>query len=74
MKRQPWGYVLAGILSVKGPLYTLILAVNSLLVVNAGISQTSELPLWGSLTVLGLIASAFLFGNMRGGKMSAPLI
>ena len=27
MKRQPWGYVIAGILSVKGPLYTLILTV-----------------------------------------------
>lgn len=65
MKRQPWGYVVAGILSVKGPLYTLVLAVNSLLVVRAGISQTSELPLWGTLTVLGLIAGALLFGNMK---------
>ena len=65
MKRQPWGYVVAGILSIKGPLYTLILAVNSLLVVRAGISQTSELPLWGTLTVLGLIAGALLFGNMK---------
>ena len=64
-KRQPWGYVVAGILSVKGPLYTLVLAVNSLLVVRAGISQTSELPLWGTLTVLGLIAGALLFGNMK---------
>lgn len=65
MKRQPWGYVVAGILSIKGPLYTLVLAVNSLLVVRAGISQTSELPLWGTLTVLGLIAGALLFGNMK---------
>ncbi len=65
MKRQPWGYVIAGILSVKGPLYTLVLAVNSILVVNAGITQTSELPLWGTLTVLGLIASALFYVNMR---------
>ncbi len=65
MKRQPWGYVVAGILSIKGPLYTLVLAVNSLLVVRAGISQTSELPLWGTLTVLGLIAGALLFANMK---------
>jgi hypothetical protein len=64
MKRQPWGYVIAGILSVKGPLYTLILSLNSILVVRAGISTTSELPLWGTLTVLGLIASALLFGKM----------
>ena len=65
MKRRPWGYVLAGILSIKGPLYTLVLGVNSILVVNAGISQTSELPLWGSLTVLGLAVGALLFGNMK---------
>lgn len=65
MKRQPWGYVIAGILNVKGPLYTLVLAVNSILVVNAGITQTSELPLWGTLTVLGLIASVLFYANMK---------
>ena len=65
MKRQPWGYVIAGILSVKGPLYTLVLAVNSVLVVNAGISETSELPLWGTLTVLGLIASVLFYVNIK---------
>jgi hypothetical protein len=65
MKRQPWGYVIAGILSVKGPLYTLVLAVNSILVVNAGISETSELPLWGTLTLLGLITSVLFYVNMR---------
>lgn len=65
MKRQSWGYVIAGILNVKGPLYTLVLAVNSILVVRAGISQTSELPLWGTLTALGLIASALFYGNLK---------
>lgn len=65
MKRKLWGYVIAGILNVKGPLYTLILAVNSILVVNAGIAETSELPLWGTLTVLGLIASVLFYVNMR---------
>ncbi|MBI5943652.1 MAG: hypothetical protein HY864_04730 [Chloroflexi bacterium] len=65
MKRQPWGYVIAGILSVKGPLYTLVLAVNSILVVNAGITQTSELPLWGTLTALGAIASALFYFSMK---------
>lgn len=64
-KRQPWGYVVAGILNVKGPLYTLVLAVNSILVVNAGISQTSELPLWGTLTALGLLASGLFYFNVK---------
>jgi len=53
--------VIAGILSVKGPLYTLILSLNSILVVRAGISSTSELPVWGTLTVLGLVASGLLY-------------
>jgi hypothetical protein len=70
MKRKPWGYVIAGILNVKGPLYTLVLAVNSILVVNAGISETSELPLWGTLTALGLIASVLFYINMKPGNES----
>lgn len=65
IKRQPWGYVIAGILSIKGPLYTLVLGINSVLVMNAGLTETSELPLWGTLTVLGLAAGGLLFGNMR---------
>lgn len=65
MKRKPWGYVIAGILNVKGPLYTLVLAINSILVVRAGISETSELPLWGTLTALGLIASVIFYGNLK---------
>ena len=65
MKRRPWGYVIGGMLSLKGPLYTLILSVNSILVVRAGLSNTSELPLWGTLTLLGLITSVLLFGKMK---------
>ena len=65
IKRKPWGYVIAGILSVKGPLYTLVLGVNSVLVMSAGLTETSELPLWGTLTALGLVAGALLFGNMK---------
>ncbi len=65
MKRQPWGYVIAGILGVKGPLYTLVLAVNTVLVMNAGLAGASELPLWITLTLLGLLASGLLYGNME---------
>lgn len=65
IKRQPWGYVIAAVLSIKGPLYTLLLGVNSVLVAQAGTVESSELPLWGTLTVLGLTASALLFGNMK---------
>jgi hypothetical protein len=65
MKRQPWGFVIAGILSVKGPLYTLVLAVNTVLVMKAGLTGAAELPLWITLTLLGLLTSGLLYGNMQ---------
>ncbi|HLE29872.1 MAG TPA: hypothetical protein VI793_17230 [Anaerolineales bacterium] len=65
-KRKSWGYVLAGISTVKGPLYTLVLTVGSLWAANAGVEGAGgEIPLWVFLTVLGLIASGLLFGNMK---------
>jgi hypothetical protein len=66
MKRQPWGYVIAGIINVKGPLYTFILLVNTILVMRAGLGGEGELPLWATLTALGLIASGLFYGNMKG--------
>jgi hypothetical protein len=65
-QRKAWGYVLAGILTIKGPAYTLVLTAGSLWAANAGIPEAAaEIPLWLFLTVAGLAASALLFGNMR---------
>ena len=65
-KRQPWGYVLAAILSVKGTVYMLALAAVSAMAVEAGFSEASaELPLWGVLGVGFLVASLFLLGNVQ---------
>jgi len=65
MKRKSWGYVIAGIINVKAPLYTFILAVNTVLVMRSGLDSGGELPLWITLTTLGLIASALFYGNMK---------
>ena len=66
MKRQAWGYVITGILGVKGPLYTLVLAVSSLAAMNAGIgSAATELPLWVTPTVMGSLASALFYLNVQ---------
>ena len=65
MQRKPWGYIIAGILGIKAPLYTLILTVNSYLVMKGGLGGADELPLWATLTVLGSLASGLLYGNMR---------
>jgi len=64
-KRKPWGFVIAGIVNIKAPLYTFILCVNTLLVTRKGLGGGDELPLWITLTALGLVASALLYGNMR---------
>lgn len=73
IKHRPWGTVIAAILSVKGPLYTFVLSVNSLLVMRAGLTTSSEIPLWGSLTLLGGIFSALLFGNMNTKDPTTPV-
>jgi hypothetical protein len=68
MKRQPWGFVIAGILSVKGPLYTLILTVNTMLTMQAGMGTGAELPLWITLTALGSIAGSLFYRSMQAVK------
>ncbi|MGD8736138.1 MAG: hypothetical protein PVJ85_05210, partial [Anaerolineae bacterium] len=74
-KRQPWGYVLAAILSVKGTVYMLALAAVSAMAVKAGFSEASaELPRWGVLGLGFLVANLFLLGNVRSvrGKRVVP--
>jgi hypothetical protein len=65
-RRQPWGYVLASISMVKGTTYTLVLAVVAVWGANAGVARASdEIPIWSLLTVVGLVGTLFLLGNMR---------
>jgi hypothetical protein len=64
LQRRPWGYVIAGIVSTKAALYTLVLTVNTWLVGQAGLGGADELPLWATLTVLGLVACALLFSGI----------
>lgn len=65
-KRRPWGFVIASIVCMKGAVYTLVLAVGSLMAANAGVSEASaETPLWVILTVAGTVASLLLLLNVR---------
>lgn len=49
--RKPWGYVLSGIMVVKGLVYTLVLAGAGYSAVQAGFPEAAaEIPLWGSLS------------------------
>jgi hypothetical protein len=66
LKRQPWGYVLAAISTIKGATYTLVLTAGSIVAANAGVPGASaELPLWIFLTVAGLFATTLLMMNMK---------
>jgi hypothetical protein len=65
-RRQPWGYALAAILSVKGTVYLLALAAVSVAAARAGFPEgLAQLPLWGLLSAGFLVASLFLMGNVQ---------
>ncbi len=65
-RRRPWGYVLASMSMVKGATYTLVLTVVSFWGAQAGVPGASgEAPLWLFLTIVGLVGSLFLLGNLK---------
>lgn len=64
-QRKSWGIILAGITLVKGPAYTLVLSVNSYWASKTVFPEAgNELPLWVTLTILGLTAAGLLYRNM----------
>jgi hypothetical protein len=64
-KRQPWGYVLAGILSVKGSVYMLALATVSLSAARAGFPEAADqLPIWSLLGLGFFVSAVLLLGNV----------
>jgi hypothetical protein len=74
-KRQPWGYVLAAILCVKGTVYMLALVALSTAAMTADFRSVSgELPLWGLLSLGFLAASLSLVGNVKSAQGKEPLI
>jgi hypothetical protein len=66
LQRKAWGFVLAGVYTVKGPLYTLVLTAGSLWAANAGVEGAgAEVPLWITLTLLGLVANMLFYRNLK---------
>ena len=65
-KRQPWGYMLAAIMNVKGAVFALVLAVGSHVGATHGISGlTEQIPIWVFLSTASLLCCGFLLGNMK---------
>lgn len=66
-RRNAWGYVLSVIIGIKSSLYLLLLALNSLLFIQRGMVEApGELPMWGTLAVATLAATAALLANVQG--------
>ncbi|MHA7282287.1 hypothetical protein [Arthrobacter sp. TMS2-4] len=63
-RRRASGWVLAGVMSVGGTVYTLTLAAASVEVARQGVGSGAELPLWAGLTVLGAATALLLFRCM----------
>ena len=64
-RRQPLGWLLAGVMSVGGSVYTLTLAVASVEVSRQNVGAGSELTIWAGLTMLGVLTVALLFAGIR---------
>jgi hypothetical protein len=67
-KRQPWGYVLAVMMNIKGATYAFALVMMGVFAVREDIPGAADLtPLWIFFTLASLIATGFLLGNIRSG-------
>jgi hypothetical protein len=64
-KRQPWGFVLAVIMNIKGATYAFALVMMSIFSMRDNIPGAADLlPLWIFFTIASMIATGFLLGNL----------
>jgi len=69
LKRRPWGYLIATIITLKGATYTLVLTVTSTVAAMRGIGGTLEqIPVWALWTLAGGLAVWGLLWNLRPAK------
>ncbi|MHA7239257.1 hypothetical protein [Arthrobacter sp. TMS1-12-1] len=66
VRRRAIGWVLAGVMSVGGSVYTLSLAAASVEVARQDAGSGAELPLWAALTAMGAATALLLFLSMAG--------
>lgn len=65
-QQRPWGIVIAGLAGVQSALYLLVLSTNSALAISKGIIEPpGEVPVWGTLCLLTVIATGTLFAKVR---------
>jgi len=65
-KRRRWGFVIATIASIQGALYLLVLSINTVVLIQRGMSGApGELPIWGPLTLFTGLVALLLLTNIR---------
>jgi hypothetical protein len=62
--RRAMGWVLAGVMSVGGTVYTLTLTAASVEVARQDVGTGSELPIWAGLTVMGAATALLLLRSL----------
>jgi hypothetical protein len=63
-RRRPLGWVLAGVMSTGGSVYTLTLVAASMEVARQDAGTGAELPIWLGLTLLGVTSAGLLYSRM----------
>ncbi len=72
-QRRRWGYVLAGIMLVKGTLYPVALIGMGVLADRAGVPDAGDMmPFWMFFAAASLVASLAFFGSIRAGSPQTP--
>jgi hypothetical protein len=65
-RREPWGYVLAVMVNVKGATYALALISMGVFMERAGLEAGGLIFLWVFFTIASLVAALGLLWNLRG--------
>lgn len=70
-KKEPWGYVLAVMVNVKGATYALALIAMGIFMERAGLEADNLVILWGFFAAASIAATLALLLNMRPGVRTA---
>jgi hypothetical protein len=66
-RRSSWGYVIATVAGIQASLYLVVLTIGSVVMIRRGLAQApGEVPVWGTLALLTLLATAVLLGSITG--------
>jgi hypothetical protein len=66
-RRSNWGYVMATVAGIQASLYLVVLTIGSVVMIRRGLAEApGEVPVWGTLALLTIAATAVLLGSVAG--------